>query len=206
MIFVALVAAAISLVWAVIAWFASADSEVARAAIAAATSVIVAAGTVTITKVLDARREIRSELRARYQDPYDKFTQMLFGMLLRTKLGESTTGGPRPKTGQRAPTTALSTEDLASMNEVGRAIILQGSSESIRRWGEWRSRDWDAIADPKARAAEQMRGMIDLMLQMRRDLGHKVGPDEAANVGAVFLQRDAMQLIGLLPADSAPAP
>ena len=201
-ILLALAGVVVGLAWVIIRWFATADTEVSRAAIAAATSVIVAAATVTITKVLDARREIRAELRARYLIPYDKFTQMLFRMLMETKQSGQAAQAKAPGHRTQAPksgssgSSAVSPEAVESMSEFGRAIILQGSSETIRKWGEWRSRDWDAV-DDNTRPSEQILGMIDLMVQMRRDLGHKVSADDRYNIGAIFLQADAMQALGL---------
>lgn len=180
----ALVGASIALLYfvirTVVGWFTAAEGPIAQASIGAAATIAAASITVIVTRTLEARRVVRQELRSLYRDSYEQFTAMLFGMMMKSKT---------------RPGGEIDDDDLALMHEFGRSVVLNGSDRVVRDWARWRSKDWMAIQDPQVRAADQMASMISLMLTMREDFGHKnktLGPED---IGAIFLQQDALAMI-----------
>jgi hypothetical protein len=161
-------------------WFVAAEGPVAEAAIGAAASVIVAAATVIVTKSMEARRELRKELRAMYRDTYELFTRTLFELM---------------KVEKASPGAGPSDEGTNLMFEFGRSVMLNGSDKAVKQWSHWRRTYGQPGVQASTSAVGMMRAMVAIMMTMRRDFGHKNRGLSEEDLAAIFLNVDALEMV-----------
>jgi hypothetical protein len=143
-------------------WFAAAmirllgsvQSDFLKTLVASAGAVVAAAITIVGGKIWELKIKIRQDIREKKVPVYEGLVKMFFRMFYAESLGEQ-----RPSEQELRKTFAEFTEQL----------VMWGSSEVIRTWGQFRTQRFD-IADFK-KSTDQMEGIFRAI---RKDLGNDI--------------------------------
>ena len=130
----------------------SLDSDVAVAIIAAAATGLVSVITIAITKAYETRATVRQDLRSKKVPVYEDFIRMLFRILFSEKLGQP----------------AISAEEMISLFvQSSEKLTIWGSDELIKTFGDFKTQ-----IVPGSEPLQALSQLEDLMLAIRKDLGH----------------------------------
>ena len=137
------------------AWrsFQGLENQVAAAVVAASATVLVSVLSVTVTRLWERHNERERELRAKRVPVYERFISEWLGLMLNSR------GGQLDE--ERAKEFFITlTPD----------ILVWASDEVLVQWSRERRR-WTQVAE-QGNAMEMMFRFEDLLLTIRRDLGH----------------------------------
>lgn len=176
-IVVVIIIGAGAILWLVWLGFTSLEDDVAKAMITASGGVLAAALTVVVTKIMDTRREIKKELRQFYSEPYERFINTIFDIMRTVRNGGADN---------------VSTEMVDEMDRLSRSLILWGSDRAIAQWSKFRITDWNSM--PGGQHALIVH-VIQLMLAMRADFGHKNRRLNEETIASIFMTADAVKEI-----------
>jgi hypothetical protein len=152
---------AAALVSAILAAFRP-DSNVAAAVIAAVTALFGSTLSVTLGRYFERRREIEVRVRDKKVPEYEKFVDFWFGLLYAERLG------------RKKPTQQ---EMMRGFIEWTKPLIMWGSDDAIRRWGQLRVEfdpnvNRDVATEDERRKAVSIFKFEELLLALRRDAGY----------------------------------
>lgn len=158
---------------------ASLDSDIAVAIIAAAATALVSVLSIVLGKAYESRALVRREHREKKIPVYEDLIRFMFRILMGAKTGN-------------APTEQ---EMLEFMSDFNQRIMVWGSDSVLAAWVEWRR----AATNEAAVKDDPMSLMLlyeQLILTIRRDLGHKNSNLGTGDVLALFINDIDQQLKG----------
>lgn len=135
---------------------ASLDSDIAVAIIAAAATAFISVLSIVLGKAYESRALVHREHREKKIPVYEDLIKFMFRILMGAKTGDA----PSEK------------EMLDFMSDFNQRIMVWGSDDVLAAWVKWR-RAATSEADVKANPMEVMLLYEQLILTIRRDLGHK---------------------------------
>lgn len=156
---------------------ASLDSDIAVAIIAAAATAFVSVLSIVLGKAYEARALIRREHREKKTPVYEDLIKFMFRILMGTKTGDT----PTEK------------EMLDFMSDFNQRIMVWGSDDVLAAWVKWRRMAVNE-EELKANPIKLMLLYEQLILTIRRDLGHKNNNLGAGDVLALFVNDIDQQL------------
>lgn len=154
-------------------------SDVAVAIVAAASTIVVSVLTLAITKVVERRVSIQQELRAKKVPVYESIIEMLFRALYAEKLGQESVS---------------QVELMEFFVKSTEKMTIWGSDELVEAFGRFRS---------GLKPSEPIMVMFeveDLMLAIRKDLGHSNRGLKRGSILRMFINDIDAQLAGLTAA------
>jgi hypothetical protein len=155
----------------------SLDSDIAVAIIAAAATVFVSVLSIVLGKAYESRALDRREHREKKIPVYEDLIKFMFRILMGVKTGDT----PTEK------------EMLDFMSDFNQRIMVWGSDDVLAAWVQWR-RTATSEADVKANPMKLMLLYEQLILTIRRDLGHRNKNLDTGDVLALFVN-DIDQLL-----------
>ena len=170
LLFTALVYGAFIAVRAAVRVLASLDSDIAVAIIAAAATAFVSVLSIVLGKAYEARALVQREHREKKIPVYEDLIKFMFRILMGAKTGNA----PSEK------------EMLDFMSDFNQRIMVWGSDDVLAAWVKWR-RAATSEADVKANPMNLMLLYEQLILTIRRDLGHKNKNLGTGDVLALFV-------------------
>jgi len=148
----------------------SLDSDLAVAIIAAAATVLVSVLSVVLGNIYEAREQVQREHREKKIPVYEDLIAFLFRVLLGVKTGS-------------APTE----EDMLKfMSEFNQRAMVWGSDEVLAAWIKWRRAAINS-SSPGTQPLELVFLYEELILAIRRDLGHKNSGLKRGDILALFV-------------------
>lgn len=146
--------------WATTAiWNALSGSPAIGAGIAAATLTgALAIVSTFVTKHLDRKATIVSQLREKKVPVYENVIQLVFGMFFSGK-------GGRKKLSEQ--------EIIGQMADITEQLTIWGSDELVQEYHKFRMASLRQSAGKLQNQRESLIALVDLMLAIRKDLGHK---------------------------------
>lgn len=139
--------------------FSGLNKDIAAAIIAASVTIILSVISIVLTKILERRSEIVRELRLKKIPIYEELIKFWFNVLFASKAGKQP---PSEK------------EIVIFLNDFTQKLIIWGSDGVLKYYTIFR--DKLINADANKITAAHFDGMFifeKLMLEMRKDLGHK---------------------------------
>jgi len=133
------------------------NPTVAAGILAAVTTVIVSVVSVLISKHLEQRNNVLTELREKKAPVYEELLEFIFRILNGEKMG-------------LAPLTEA--ELVAKYSGITQRLIVWGSDDAVKAMNKFRRYSLNAGSDNKASTALMMLAVEDLFLVVRKDLGH----------------------------------
>lgn len=159
-----------AVVWLLWKGLSSIGSEVAAALITASATILVSVFVTVYNKRWDRNRQIKEKQREKKIPAYEDFSKFVFQILLATKMDEE-----------------ISEEKMMeSMMEFIHHIIIWGSDDFIQSFGEWKT-EIQGSDDTQASPLGQLAFFEDLILAMRRDLGHEDEEFERGDLLRLFI-------------------
>ncbi|MCW5892623.1 MAG: hypothetical protein KIT14_19080 [bacterium] len=158
---------------------ASLDSDIAVAIIAAAATAFVSVLSIVLAKAYEARALVLKEHREKKTPVYEDLIKFMFRILMGAKTG-------------KAPTEK---EMLDFMSDFTQRVIVWGSDDVLAAWVKWRRTAVNAEA-LKTNPMTLMLLYEQLILTIRRDLGHKNQNLRTGDVLALFVNDIDQQLKG----------
>jgi len=158
---------------------ASLNSDIAVATIAASATAFVSVLSIVLGKAYEARALVRQQHRERKVPVYEDLIKFMFRVLM----GPKTDDAPTEK------------EVLQFMSDFTQRIMVWGSDEVLAAWVRWRRAATDA-ADLEANPMRLMLLYEQLILTIRRDLGHRNKSLATGDVLALFVNDIDQQLKG----------
>jgi hypothetical protein len=144
-------------VWIVWRVISSMEGEVAAALVTASATALVSVFGIVYNKRWDRKRQIREEHRKKKIPVYEEFMEFWFEILTATKTGEE-----------------ISEEEmLNSMIDFTHHVMIWGSDDFVKSFGHWKTTVGSLEDAEGSHEVEQLGLFEDLVLAMRRDLGHK---------------------------------
>jgi hypothetical protein len=138
-----------------VTYFGSLQSQVATAIVAGAATIAVAFISATVGKALENRATIVRDIRTKKVPVYEDLIDVIFRFFYEDKVGS--------KMSERQKVDALA--------KVQQRLIVWASDDVVHEFGQFRSRALAVAGDP-AKAPATMFALEDLLLAIRRDLGH----------------------------------
>ena len=133
------------------------NPTVAAGILAAVTTVIVSVASVLVSKHLEQRNNVLTELRVKKAPVYEELLEFIFRILNGEKMGLA----------------ALSeTEIAAKYSGITQRLIVWGSDDTVKAMNKFRRYSLNMSADNKASTAITMLSVEELFLAIRKDLGH----------------------------------
>lgn len=148
----------------------SLDSDIAVAIVAAAATAFVSVLSIVLGKAYESRSVVQREHREKKIPVYEDLIKFMFRILMGVKTGE-------------APTEK---EMLEFMSDFNQRIMVWGSDDVLAAWVKWR-RTATSEADARANPMKLMLLYEQLILTIRRDLGHKNKNLGTGDVLALFV-------------------
>lgn len=148
----------------------SLDSDIAVAIIAAAATAFVSVLSIVLGKVYESRALVHREHREKKVPVYEDLIKFMFRILMGAKAGGTPSEG----------------EVLAFMSDFNERIMVWGSDDVLAAWVKWR-RAVTSGADVNANPMKIMLLYEQLILTIRRDLGHKNKDLGTGDVLALFV-------------------
>ena len=148
----------------------SLDSDIAVAIIAAAATVFVSVLSIVLGKAYESRTLIQKEHREKKIPVYEDLIKFMFRILMGVKTGDQ----PTEK------------EIIDFMSHFTQRIMVWGSDDVLAAWVKWRRAAIDE-QDLKKNPIKLMLLYEDLILTIRRDLGHKNKNIGEGDVLALFV-------------------
>jgi hypothetical protein len=157
--------------------FASLNSDIAVAIIAAAATVFVSVLSIVLGKVYEARERIQKEHREKKIPVYDDLIRFMFRVMMVSKTGDS-------------PTEKETLDFVIGFNQ---RIMIWGADEVLAAWVKWRR-----FATEQAAASPEPLKLLflyeEVILAIRRDLGHKNKGLKRSDILALFVNDIGKQL------------
>lgn len=138
--------------------FSSVDPRLGVGIVAAAATVIVSLISVLVSKHLERKAQILAHLRAKKVPTYEKIINFIFSITFAEKLGK------------KQPTEK---EMIKFMAEVTQELVIWGSDEMIDAFYRFRIKSIDSSNGHQQSPNEILYTVEDLLLSIRKDLGHK---------------------------------
>lgn len=157
----------------------SLNSDIAVAIIAASATVFVSVVSIVLGKAYEARALIQKEHREKKIPVYEDLINFMFRILMSTKTG----------------TTPSEEEILNFMSDFTQRIMVWGSDDVVAAWVKWRRAALNAEKS-KINPIEFLLLYEQLILTIRRDLGHKNRNLSTGDVLALFVNDIDQQLKG----------
>lgn len=153
--------------------FSQLSNDVAASIIAAASTVLISVISIIISKLYERRQEIRKEHRDKKVPVYEELISFLLKVFLAEKAGRK----------------KLSEKEIAIfLMDFTEKIIVWGSDEVIKSYQKFRD---ETIKIPKNKEEvphiNSMFYLEDLMLEIRKDLGHRNKDFEKGDVLSLFI-------------------
>lgn len=142
--------------WGIVAlgrFLTSLDSDLALVIVAAAATGIVSIVSVALSKAYETRANIWKDLRAKKTPVYEQIVEMLFKVMFADKLGDK-----RPTESELLQFFAKTTEQ----------ITIWGSDDLVKAFSEFKT-----VAGTSENPVQAIFLFEDLLLAIRRDLGHR---------------------------------
>ncbi len=155
-VMLAAIAALYGLGRAFIGAFSGLDAKFGAALVAAAGTVIVSVMSVIMSRYLETRATIRKELREKKIPVYEDLISFMFKILMATKTGREVT----------------EKEMIEFMSDFTQRSMVWAADDVLNAWIRFRVASFDA-AEMKAKPFALMFIYEDLILAIRKDLGHK---------------------------------
>jgi hypothetical protein len=158
---------------------ASLDSDIAVAIIAATATAFISVLSIVLGKVYESRALVLKEHREKKTPVYEDLIKFMFRILMGAKTGDT----PTEK------------ETLDFMSDFTQRIMVWGSDDVLAAWVKWRR----TAVNAEALKANPMKLLLlyeQLILTIRRDLGHKNRNLGAGDVLALFVNDIDQQLKG----------
>ena len=176
--------------WGLFRILSGVSAETRAAVVAAVGTVVVTVLSVSMTKVFERQSQVEQALRASKIPLYEEFIRFWLGYLMQSKAGV-------PK---------VSDEDLQRFfHDSTQRIIVWGSDEVFREYVAFRRVTIGSDGSPAAiRAIAGSFGQ--LLLAIRKDVGHQNRGVTTADVLMTFLNDADAFLAGALPGPSTPKP
>jgi hypothetical protein len=141
--------------WAV---FSSVDPKLAIGIVAASTTIIVSLVSVLVSKYLERKAQILAHLREKKIPTHEKIINFIFSITFAEKLGK------------KQPTEK---EMIKFMTEITQELVVWGSDEMIDAFYKFRMKSIDSTKTEKEISNEVLFTVENLLLAIRKDLGHK---------------------------------
>jgi hypothetical protein len=153
--------------------FATLDKTVEAALVAASATIIASAVTITVGKIYELRQHVQKENREKKVPVYEDLLKFFFRMLNATKDGQP----------------LEDPEIVEFMKTFNERFIVWGSDSVVAAWAKWRQHLSkpvpDEVASTKWVAAMYL--MAEVMLTIRRDLGHSNKRLDARDILSLFI-------------------
>ena len=157
----------------------SLDSDIAVAIIAASATVFVSVLSIVLGKAYEARALVQKEHREKKTPVYEDLIRFMFRILMGTKTGA----------------TPSESEILEFMSDFTQRIMVWGSDDVVAAWVKWRRAAVNA-EELEMDPVELLLLYEQLILTIRRDLGHKNRNLGTGDVLALFVNDIDRQLKG----------
>jgi hypothetical protein len=132
-------------------FFRSLDSDVAKAIVAAGATVMASLVALIGSKAYEARLAVRQELRAKKTPVYESIVGTLYKLMFATMLS-------KPQMSEQ--------EVKQFIAETTERLTIWGSDALLSQWGKWKT-------EAAANQDRALFGFEELLLAIRRDLGHR---------------------------------
>lgn len=153
--------------------FSQLSKDVAASIIAAASTVLISVGSIIVSKLYERRKEIRKEHREKKVPVYEELISFLLKVFLAEKAG-------RKKLSEKEITIFLM--------DFTEKIIVWGSDEVIKSFQKFREETMRIpINKDEVPHIKSMFYLEDLMLEIRKDLGHKNKDFKKGDVLSLFI-------------------
>lgn len=137
--------------------FVGLKKEVAAALIAGVATVLVSVLSVILTKYYERKRKIEQEIREKKIPMYVEFVEFWFRVLYSKNI-----------TGKKIE----EKEMIEFFSDFTQKVMVWGSDEVLILWSRYR-RAFVDIEDPKSVSPEKLFDFEDLLMAIRKDMGHK---------------------------------
>lgn len=133
------------------------NPTVAAGILAAVTTVIVSVVSVLVSKHLEQRNNVLTELREKKAPVYEELLEFIFRVLNGEKMGL---------------TPLTEAELVAKYSGITQRLIVWGSDDAVKAMNKFRRYSLNVGADNKASTALMMLSVEEMFLVVRKDLGH----------------------------------
>ncbi|WP_201714652.1 hypothetical protein [Rossellomorea arthrocnemi] len=146
------------------------DPRISAALITGLIAIIATSLTITIPKYLEKKMEIEEHLREKKSETYKELVELLFKVLMGSKTGNSLT----------------EKELIQSMSKFTENLILWGSEDVIKSYKSYRDYFINRTSGQEL-SLESIQIMENLLLSIRRDMGHKNKNLEKGDILSLFI-------------------
>ncbi len=145
----------------------SVNSDIGKAVLGAAATIIVAVLSIVVAKLWEQRTAIKNENRQKKIPIYEAQIDTFFDLIFANKTGKQ----------------PMNTEKLEKgFADFTKKLIIWGSEDVILKWNTFRTTKWDKV-DP----LEMMMAFEDFLLALRKDIGNKTGSLPKGTLLSLFL-------------------